>query len=219
MANLFTKAWKGFVGANKLVFSAIPGVGNYLSQQEANAENKRLVEKTNAANLDLWNRQNAYNTPVEQMKRLEAAGLSPQLAYGQVADSKAGSAPSMEAPQVEPARIRGEDLVSTLAMYQQVLNAAEANKGIRYENAMKAENAKYLKYENKYLMDHGLIKGDNQFLKSGGRVGDYVRSFNEYTHNSSLWQSIMSGIENFMNKHSQYTGRTPYVRMQKVNRR
>lgn len=28
-----------------------------------------------------WNRQNAYNSPVEQMKRLNAAGLNPYLVY------------------------------------------------------------------------------------------------------------------------------------------
>ena len=32
--------------------------------------------------LDAWNRQNKYNSPVEQMKRLREAGLNPALVYG-----------------------------------------------------------------------------------------------------------------------------------------
>jgi len=33
-------------------------------------------------NTQLWDRQNAYNTPQAQMERLQAAGLNPRLIYG-----------------------------------------------------------------------------------------------------------------------------------------
>lgn len=33
-------------------------------------------------NLDLWNKQNEYNAPTAQMQRLQAAGLNPNLVYG-----------------------------------------------------------------------------------------------------------------------------------------
>lgn len=43
----------------------------------------RLKELENQFNLDVWNMQNAYNTPAAQMARYQEAGLNPNLIYGQ----------------------------------------------------------------------------------------------------------------------------------------
>lgn len=40
------------------------------------------AERERASNLEMWNMQNAYNSPKEQMARLQSAGLNPNLAYG-----------------------------------------------------------------------------------------------------------------------------------------
>lgn len=40
------------------------------------------AERERASNLEMWNMQNAYNSPREQMARLQSAGLNPNLAYG-----------------------------------------------------------------------------------------------------------------------------------------
>jgi hypothetical protein len=67
-----------------------------------------------------WNQTNEYNSPVEQMKRLKAAGLNPNLVYGNGTDLQAspirGSEfpqPHTEAPQFE--NIAGE----AISKYQQ----------------------------------------------------------------------------------------------------
>lgn len=49
--------------------------------------------------LDMWNRTNAYNNPMEQMKRLRAAGLNPNLVYGNGADVTAAN---QQLPQSRP---------------------------------------------------------------------------------------------------------------------
>lgn len=41
------------------------------------------MEKQNALNIQNWEMQNAYNTPEAQMQRYLAAGLNPNLIYGQ----------------------------------------------------------------------------------------------------------------------------------------
>ena len=46
-------------------------------------------------NLEQWNRENAYNTPSEQMQRLKAAGLNPNLAYDNLSNT-AASSPEMQ---------------------------------------------------------------------------------------------------------------------------
>lgn len=43
---------------------------------------KELAEYSYAKDLEMWNRANAYNDPSAQMKRLEGAGLNPNLVYG-----------------------------------------------------------------------------------------------------------------------------------------
>jgi len=46
--------------------------------------------------LDMWNKQNAYNAPAAQMQRLKDAGLNPNLMYGQ---GNTGNAAPAQMPQ------------------------------------------------------------------------------------------------------------------------
>lgn len=52
------------------------------------------AEKAFQRNIEMWNKQNAYNSPAAQMARLEAAGLNPNLAYGSLGSSTAGTPPA-----------------------------------------------------------------------------------------------------------------------------
>ena len=77
----------GFLGS--VIGSGI----NYFAQQEAarsseravamqNLGNMYLAKYQNDRNLQLWNMQNEYNAPKQQMARLKEAGLNPNLVYG-----------------------------------------------------------------------------------------------------------------------------------------
>lgn len=57
-------------------------LGSALSQRQNYNYTKKLMELQYQQNLDLWNKQNEYNTPTAQMQRLQAAGLNPNLVYG-----------------------------------------------------------------------------------------------------------------------------------------
>lgn len=86
-------AWKDFLQPGATVASgAISAIANYFTnrntnetnialQESANAVNRQLAQEQNQWNLDMWNRQNAYNDPSAQMSRLRAAGINPALAY------------------------------------------------------------------------------------------------------------------------------------------
>lgn len=41
------------------------------------------MDKQNQWNLDMWKRENAYNSPKQQIERLKEAGLNPDMLYGQ----------------------------------------------------------------------------------------------------------------------------------------
>lgn len=53
---------------------------------------KDLMHENEAINIAQWNRENKYNSPKEQMKRLQEAGLNPDLVYGGNVANTAGSA-------------------------------------------------------------------------------------------------------------------------------
>lgn len=54
---------------------------------------KDLAEYQNAYNLEMWNKENEYNTPAAQMQRYQDAGLNPNLIYGQGNSGNASSVP------------------------------------------------------------------------------------------------------------------------------
>ena len=102
---------------------------NRQAQERAFEQNKALSEyaydremeqwkRENQANLDFWRMQNDYNTPAAQMSRYQAAGLNPNLIYGQsnTADQvTAASSPSyttngMQAEQMSGGSGVGDDL-------------------------------------------------------------------------------------------------------------
>lgn len=61
-----------------LIGAGIGGVSEGLDESQSNQAYKRQLND----NIMLWNMQNAYNSPVQQMQRLKAAGLNPMLVYG-----------------------------------------------------------------------------------------------------------------------------------------
>lgn len=68
----------GIGAATGIINSLFQGIGN-------RRQNKRMV--------DFWNMNNAYNHPAEQMKRLQEAGLNPNLMYGQGTVGNSSGAP------------------------------------------------------------------------------------------------------------------------------
>lgn len=67
------------------------------------ANQKAMYEDQKQYNLDMWNRNNEYNSPTAQMARLKEAGLNPNLVYGNGATATSqgpASAPSAPTPQL-----------------------------------------------------------------------------------------------------------------------
>lgn len=92
-----------------ILSSLISAGGNLLgslfgfgSQQSTNAANMEIAKYQYEKNLEMWNRNNAYNSPQAQMQRLKNAGLNPNLVYGNGAVGNASSTPpQFEAPTMQ----------------------------------------------------------------------------------------------------------------------
>lgn len=86
--------------------AAITQLGNYAISAAANKRQfkfqQQAMAKQQEYNKELWDYQNAYNTPQQQMERLKAAGLNPRLIYGSGAASAGNAGPI--APTEVPSR-------------------------------------------------------------------------------------------------------------------
>lgn len=79
------------------IFGMVGGLRAAKKQREANME---LTKYAYDQDLAMWNRQNLYNSPQEQMARLDAAGLNPNLVYGNGAvANNSGPTPKYGVPE------------------------------------------------------------------------------------------------------------------------
>lgn len=106
--------WKTIGNVGKEILGGLPIVGG-LIQSNLNAKvarentdktiaaNKAMAEYQYSKDLEMWNRGNVYNNPLEQMKRLKAAGLNPNMVYGSgsAAGMAAGQLPKYNAPTLD----------------------------------------------------------------------------------------------------------------------
>lgn len=92
--------------------SAIPVVGNLVNgilQSGQNKKNRKFQAQENQKardfNLEMWNKQNAYNDPTQQMMRLKNAGINPHLAYSEGSPMNTSNAPASSNASNLPAGI------------------------------------------------------------------------------------------------------------------
>lgn len=80
---------------------------------------KKLGKWQNDMNIANWQMENEYNLPKNQMKRLEDAGLNPNLMYGQGSPGNAGSVPSVTGSSTNYGARPGRFDPGTLAQLEQ----------------------------------------------------------------------------------------------------
>lgn len=162
--------WAAAINPVAAFGNALSFGSDWLLNDRQNDQNRDAVKHSENFIREMWNATNAYNTPSSQVQRLRDAGLNPNLAYGQVADSKA-SMVSGPAPQryERPAAPRLFD-------YQQVVNMQEQNKLLRAQQQEVEQRAlssaldnQYKSYENKKLIDSDMLKTDQ------GSIGGLLR--------------------------------------------
>lgn len=87
----------GMVGT--IVASGLSLLGSLWSQRR----NEQLTQSQNQWNLDMWERQNQYNLPSNQVARLKAAGFNPALIYGNggIQNEAADAAPAADYHNVQ----------------------------------------------------------------------------------------------------------------------
>ena len=127
----------------------------------SNAQNRKYA-------LQDWNRQNAYNTPLQQMQRFKEAGLNPNLIYKQTNEAAPVRSTDFVAPKLDDfqgvlaksAQIKMLDQQTKNAELQNDLISAQINK-TRADSLYVASNTKFkdLDVERLRGMMPGLVEG------------------------------------------------------------
>ena len=216
-------------GAGSLIGGLFGAVGSssaakYQLQaaRETNQMNYQIAQENNAFNQRMWEKQNAYNSPVEQRRRLEQAGLNPNLMMNGGSAGTAETAPTADTSGVQQV----PDIGSTIANgYQQFGNSLSSaasqiagmvyNNGLQQANVNKAQaeaqsasqDARYKELQNQFAASQfladlrekqyrGLIaKSDYEYLRDSMQDRlDSVKFQNTLTGSQSSYYNQMAGL-------------------------
>lgn len=107
----FLNFGSGLGGVSSAVSSVVGGIGSAIQARKNRKLARELAqkqqdfqsaeaEKAFQRNIQMWERQNAYNSPSAMMQRLEQAGLNPNLAMNSLSAGQASTPPSYNPPSV-----------------------------------------------------------------------------------------------------------------------
>ena len=108
--------------AGSVLGSIFGGLFGSVGQNSANKANLQIARETNAQNYkmfqeqlgfteDMWNKNNLYNSPSEQMKRYQDAGINPYMALDNISG---GNAEAVTTPSPNSA-VTGAPMQNTLS--------------------------------------------------------------------------------------------------------
>lgn len=134
------------------VLSTVAQFGNSLLQSNQSKQNVNrttqgnleLAKYEHSKNLEMWNLNNAYNSPEAQMERLRKAGLNPNMVYGsgKVAGNTSGEFPKYNAPTVDHSGVVAPRIPDMINMYQDVeLKNAQIDNAKLVADQKRLENA------------------------------------------------------------------------------
>lgn len=96
------------IGAAGTIGSTLlANAGANIRNQRQRKYQSQLMKEQNDYAVSNWNMQNEYNLPKNQMARFAAAGLNPNLIYGQSNTSGSLGSPSIKAPEMEGPHLSG----------------------------------------------------------------------------------------------------------------
>lgn len=97
-----------------------------------------MYERQKNDALEMWNMQNAYNSPEQQMERFKAAGLNPNLIYGQGNSGNASpvNVPSQARYEGKSPRVAdaGRGALNALLEYQNIRGQRLVNNNLGAQN-------------------------------------------------------------------------------------
>lgn len=130
--------------------------GGAINAIQQNRQNRRsqqfaldMYNRQKADNLEFWRMQNDYNSPQQQMKRFQEAGLNPNLIYGQ---GNAGNAGSVQTPDAKMPDFRSSNFGDSVA------NAATSGVNTFYDLQFRKAQLDNARAQNAILQEEAALK-------------------------------------------------------------
>jgi len=120
--------------AGPLITAGAGLLGNAFGTLFGNRSRKRENERARAHDINMWDMTNAYNDPSQQMKRLQAAGLNPNLVYGGSSGQTAGTANSL--PGAKSPQINDIQPGNQIMQYVNLKNTEAQTNNLRTQNGV-----------------------------------------------------------------------------------
>lgn len=134
--------------------------------------------RQNEWNLSMWNKQNEYNSPAQQMARYKAAGLNPNLIYGQGSPGLASPMPQAQSPQAKGQAVNNKiDIppIDFVRVFMDFTRQAQEIKNMEQARQSEAERTQILRTEKmmKFLEANLKPFQIKQILRQIGYEGDF----------------------------------------------
>ena len=155
--------------------------------RENNQAQRELFHEQMAYDTDMWNKQNQYNLPVNQVQRLLAAGINPAAVYGNGTMSEAGQLTAPNAPNLQQAHMSPYDF--DFSGVGQATNAYFQNQLIneqKKKTAAETAHTEFLTMEGNKKLLPTLEFLQNQ-AKKEGVLGEIASSQLRYAQESYYW--------------------------------
>lgn len=198
------------------VGSLVSGISGAKAQRQANETNLQIARENNQTSIDIarennefarqhaidmFNMENAYNTPLEQVKRLQEAGLNPALvmegAGGTAVGNSSGagaispSMPSLTTPHVEPVPPMAVGFLDALQSFANIklANAQAGKAGAEAERTNKLVDQELLnlmaeeKWKQSQTQYQDLMSSFERLYGHDKRAADITKTISEFVKN------------------------------------
>lgn len=164
-----------------------------LSRENTNkgiAANRAAAELAYQRSVEMWNLQNAYNSPAAQMERFKAAGLNPHLIYGQGNSGNAGTPPAYQPPHYQYRYESGNfgaalggllPMLMSVGSWMQQMKASEVDieakrVGMRRSEMSMEEMAQAIAFARE--LQPGKVRGQELSAEKARQLMDYLSEAN-----------------------------------------
>lgn len=132
---MFISIVPAIIAAAASIGSAIAGgIASKRQQRRQNKFNQEQAKYQNSLNIEQWNRENEYNTPVDQMARLKEAGVNPRIWWNGGSNTSASS-PTLSAPEQQYNAVGGEIAKGLSDTFGTAINAVNQINQIKMQEA------------------------------------------------------------------------------------
>lgn len=189
------------IGAIASGVGSLFGIGRGGRQHRRNI---RAMKMQHQMDKQMFDYQNAYNTPAMQMQRLKDAGLNPNLMYSQGTTGNASSPPyTKPLPAYQETPVDTKVFLEGANLVAQNKNLNEETKGKKIDNYIKAggskeairkfilENEKLEKEKEKLGADINNIKADTSLKKKAKEeIAQKIENLKEYNEIQKIKKSL-----------------------------